>query len=303
MKLYAPEYYKDFKCIADKCKHSCCIGWEIDVDANTLDKYNKLNNGYGKTIKNSISYEDTPHFKLSENDRCPHLNDKGLCKIILEYGDGYLCGICREHPRFYNNTPRGKEVGIGMSCEEACRIILESDNFSNIVEVDNIHDEATEPSEFDSLAQRNFIYGILTDKSLDYNSKLQKIGETYDISLSDISDSEWKDIINSLEYLNEDHRELFLNFSSKASIPQKYEKYAERALAYFIYRHSTEVDNANNFRASLGFCLFCEKLLTSLATMQENTSVDILFDFARIISEELEYSESNTESIKFEFSF
>ena len=27
-----PDYYKEFQCIADQCEHSCCIGWEIDVD-------------------------------------------------------------------------------------------------------------------------------------------------------------------------------------------------------------------------------------------------------------------------------
>ncbi|MBR5322133.1 MAG: flagellin lysine-N-methylase [Clostridia bacterium] len=303
MKLYAPEYYKNFKCIADKCKHSCCIGWEIDVDEHTLDKYNKLDSGYGQTIKNNIAHKDTPHFLLSENDRCPHLNSEGLCKIILEYGDSYLCDICREHPRFYNHTSSGKEVGIGMSCEEACRIILESDNFLNIIEVGNTPDEATEPSQFNSLAQRNIIYGILSDKTLDYKSKLQKVGETYDISLSDISDNEWKNIINSLEYLGKEHRELFLNFSSRATVPIGYEKYAERALAYFVYRHNSEAYNANEFRASLGFCLFCEKLLVSLITLQKNISTDVLFEYARIISEELEYSENNTEAIKFELSF
>ena len=31
MKLYAPKYYNEFKCIADKCTHSCCVGWEIDM--------------------------------------------------------------------------------------------------------------------------------------------------------------------------------------------------------------------------------------------------------------------------------
>ena len=32
MKEYIPDYYKDFQCIADKCKDSCCIGWEIMID-------------------------------------------------------------------------------------------------------------------------------------------------------------------------------------------------------------------------------------------------------------------------------
>ena len=54
------------------------------------------------------------------------------------------------------------------------------------------------------------------------------------------------------------------------------------------------------FRASIGFSLFCERLLASLA---KSGSADSLPEFARIVSEELEYSEDNTEALKFEFFF
>ena len=50
MKLYAPKYYKNFTCIADQCEHSCCIGWEIDIDGKTLKKYESLKSGYGNAI-------------------------------------------------------------------------------------------------------------------------------------------------------------------------------------------------------------------------------------------------------------
>ena len=46
MKLYAPKYYKNFKCIADKCDHSCCIGWEIDIDSAAYAKYKELKEEY-----------------------------------------------------------------------------------------------------------------------------------------------------------------------------------------------------------------------------------------------------------------
>ena len=82
MKLYAPKYYKDFRCIADKCEHSCCIGWEIDIDKDTAEKYKKLNDGYCAVVADSVSFDNTPHFKLGEHDRCPHLDENGLCKII-----------------------------------------------------------------------------------------------------------------------------------------------------------------------------------------------------------------------------
>jgi len=93
MNLYAPLYYKKFKCIADKCSHSCCIGWEIDIDQSTCEKYACLKGGYGDTVKESIDYADTPSFKLCKDDRCPHLNGKGLCNIITNLGEDFLFEI------------------------------------------------------------------------------------------------------------------------------------------------------------------------------------------------------------------
>ena len=39
MRVIVPEYYKEFKCIASKCKNNCCIGWEIDIDKDTYELY------------------------------------------------------------------------------------------------------------------------------------------------------------------------------------------------------------------------------------------------------------------------
>ena len=49
----------------------------------------------------------------------------------------------------------------------------------------------------------------------------------------------------------------------------------------------------NDFLASLGFCLFCERLLASAVKKGGD-----VYDLARIISEEIEYSEDNTETVK-----
>ena len=34
-----PDYYKEFRCIAGACRHSCCIGWKIDIDAASAARY------------------------------------------------------------------------------------------------------------------------------------------------------------------------------------------------------------------------------------------------------------------------
>ena len=46
--------------------------------------------------------------------------------MILTHGEDFLCDICREHPRFYNTCEDHIEAGIGLVCEEACRLALSS---------------------------------------------------------------------------------------------------------------------------------------------------------------------------------
>lgn len=294
MKLRAPKYYLDFACIADRCKHSCCIGWEIDVDEATRRKYSALRGGYGEEIKKSIC-GDPPHFALRKDDRCPHLDEHGLCRIIREFGEDYLCDICREHPRFYNSTARGREAGLGLSCEEACRIVLSSDNYAEMIEIGE--DDGEIDTVFDAVAEREKVYAILSDRNISYAERLRIIAEKYDTAPEKLSDEVWKELISDLEYLDESHRELFSIYSSRTETPDRIEPELERALAYFIYRHTSPAENAEEFRAALGFSLFCERLLASIATKAT------ILDCARILSEEIEYSEDNTDAIKTEFWF
>ncbi|MBR5314682.1 MAG: flagellin lysine-N-methylase [Clostridia bacterium] len=300
MKLYAPKYYENFVCIADKCKHSCCIGWEIDVDENALSKYTKLCGGYGDVVKNSISNTPSPHFNLCENDRCPHLNEKGLCNIILNLGEDCLCDICREHPRFYNYTNYGKEVGIGISCEEAARIVLTSDCYSQIIEIGKA-DGQPEQTDFDAVLMREEIFAILSNTTLPYSEKLALIHEKYNVNTNINTDAEWQRILSNLEYLDENHRSLFSSYSSNMRTPPEIEKYAERLLAYFIFRHTSEAYDIKDFCISLGFCMFCERLFVSVCKAENATALDQIIEIARIISEEIEYSEDNTEKTKNEF--
>ena len=304
MKLYAPKYYERFACIADRCKHSCCIGWEIDVDDDTYEKYQSLQGGYGETIKESIDSTDTPHFRLCEGDRCPHLNEKGLCNIILNLGEDCLCSICHLHPRFFNYTSRGKEVGLGLSCEEACRIILSSDDYADMICLGNIdEDDEDFIGGFDPQTHRQRLFSILSDPSLPYSEKIKTIEEEYRISLSSIPDENMLKALDSLEYLNEDDRALFSLYSAASVADFSFEKECERALAYFIYRHCAEAYCLNDLRSSLGFALFAERLLRSISAAKNAEDFEELCSLARIISEEIEYSEDNTESIKLELDF
>ena len=100
-----PDYYPTFRCIAGACKHSCCIGWEIDIDEESLARYKAMPGPLGERLRNHISADDPPHFVLGEGERCPFLNERNLCDLILEGGEGLLCQICDDHPRFRNFLP------------------------------------------------------------------------------------------------------------------------------------------------------------------------------------------------------
>ena len=295
MDVFAPRYYKDFKCIADRCKHSCCVGWEIDIDEKALAIYNSAEGKYIDRIRSSIDYADTPHFALSDGERCPHLDSRGLCRIITECGEDFLCDICREHPRFYNRTSHGLEVGVGMACEEAARIILTSDSYAELIPLD-VSDGEPLRAEFDSTSERGRIYEILSDRALPYRERLGKIYSEYKLDLTAIPDGEWREVISSLEYLDGRHKELFLSYTVAASVPCEYEPYLERALAYFIFRHTAHAQHAEEFRTYLGFACFMERLLASLISRGACDESGVIL-LGRIISEEIEYSEDNTENI------
>ena len=289
MKLYAPIYYKKFKCIADKCEHSCCIGWEIDIDETTLEKYKQLKSGYGATICQSIEWEETPHFHLCEGERCPHLDERGLCKIILGVGEEYLSDICREHPRFYNFTSVA-EVGLGMSCPEVARLILSSPDFASMEEVGDV---STEPDGilFDGRAERTKVYDILQET--DYLSALAQIYRMYSIDAGE--DNQWLRVLDSLEYLNFEHKELLLQYSSiLRPNGAEEDEYLKRFLACLIYRHCTEAIDEEDFATRLSFCLFCERLLASLICAKGAKTLQEVASIASILSEEIEYSDDNT---------
>ncbi|MBO5754671.1 MAG: flagellin lysine-N-methylase, partial [Clostridia bacterium] len=209
-KLYAPAYYERFSCIADKCRHSCCVNWEIDVDDRAVEKYASSPHSYAATVLSSIDEgEEGRHFALLPDGRCPHLDERGLCNVILHMGQEHLCHICREHPRFYHQTEKGREVGLGMCCEEACRLILSSDDFHSFVEVEqNVRETDSVPLPL----TREKVYRILSAPTLSYRQKRQRIEDNFAIPHDLFEDGTLIASLEELEYLEKDHRALLVGY-------------------------------------------------------------------------------------------
>ena len=44
--------YDKFKCTADKCKFTCCEGWDINIDQNTFSKWKKEEDKFDYILSN-----------------------------------------------------------------------------------------------------------------------------------------------------------------------------------------------------------------------------------------------------------
>ncbi len=299
--LFAPAYYSKFKCIADKCRHSCCVDWEICIDEITYEKYKKLES----IINTVVECDDGPRFALKENGRCPHLNDSGLCNIILSHGEDMLSDICRYHPRFFNDVGDGRvEVGLGIVCEEACRLILEDADVFSFVKIDEAADAERDDMDFDPLPQRERIFSIIDA----FNSLEKVIDElTTEFDIHDpYTPDEWLDRFLSLEILDRRwERDLGLMrgklFLSNDNIQEEYDKYYKRLLAYFVCRHVSVAVDMNDLRARLAFAILSVEVIISLFAIDGDRTLEGLIDYARRYSAEIEYSEDNTDELVFIF--
>ena len=292
MKLYAPGYYKKFKCIADRCTHSCCVGWEIAVDDESLRRYGEMGADGALILSHIRSDEDGAVISLCENDRCPMLDEFGLCRIISKHGEGCIPEICREHPRFYTRICDRVEMGVGAVCEEACRLILECDGFE-LLPIGECSEAAVE-TDCDTVPARDRIISLLWERGRSFTEVVSAICEEFSISDSELYPSQFADVISELELLSEEDRACLI---CDGRMPEA-DQYLRRFLTYLVYRHVSAAENLDALRARIGFALLLCRMLEGELSRRDDVAAAV--EVARMISEEIEYSEPNTDALIFE---
>ena len=120
-----PTIYHAFQCKADQCENTCCQLWTIDIDEPTAERYHSMTGSLGKSLRQAITVDDEgSHFIFSKaQPMCPLLNEKGLCKVVLELGEEGLCDTCHMHPRFYKYIEDLELCGVGLSCEASVELL------------------------------------------------------------------------------------------------------------------------------------------------------------------------------------
>ena len=142
MKLRIPDFYDSFHCTGSDCPDNCCIGWELDIDEDTYEYYKNVPGEFGDRLRaNMESARDAGDstdvlgdgndarrsFRLEVSGRCPFLNQKNLCDIVLNLGEEALCRICTDYPRYTFEWAGVTEKSLTLSCPEAERLTFLND--------------------------------------------------------------------------------------------------------------------------------------------------------------------------------
>lgn len=296
MKLIAPDYYKDFYCIADKCRHNCCIGWEIDIDKDSLEFYSGISGDFGERLRSNIAFDGTTHyFKLKEGDRCPFLSEHGLCDIISELGEGALCDICADHPRFRSFLGTRTELGLGLCCEAAAKLILTKKDKVILCELENDGlSDLPDSWEDTLLSERSKLIEIAQDRTMPVELRAKAILTSVNAVLPDLNLSDYARIYSSLERLDPlwDNT-LALLKEPKTNNADSLETAFEQLLVYFLYRHIPCANDRTELAAFAAFAVLSYKLIRALCERTQ-ADTDTLCELARAYSSEIEYSDENT---------
>lgn len=315
-----PTYCKKFSCIADKCRNSCCrAGWEIDIDKETLGRYRSVKGRFGEELKNNItvSEDGSECFKLGADGVCPFLNERGLCRLILEKGEEMLCDICREHPRFYNCLPYVEEMGIGLCCEEACRLIITSKEPLNLIcesagTADGEYGDVTDDDILlrDELyAGRNRIMSVLSERDIPITVRHGKIMELYGIPQDDrclINNTESLLFARTLEPFDGTYipmiDRMIADFDKiKNEYTGKFGTVLDNLSEYFFYRYYIKAyDMEYSPSAYVRFSLFSvEFIRLMLGSRYQSDRLDMqkIADIVCDYSNQIEYCEENVAAL------
>ena len=331
MIMKMPLYCKDFKCIADKCKDNCCVGWEIDIDPSSAEYYDSVGGEFGDRLKSNIEKGEVCSFKL-KGERCPFLNDSNLCDIIINLGEDKLCQICDDHPRYYEWYSDVKEGGIGLCCEEAARIIVGAkENFSTY----DIHCDDEGCDDYDerlydvlSFARQEIINALeneelsLKDRIasvLDYVSDLQFRIDNYDYSKLPLTlrcyegarDTDVKAFLESFRYLEpidanwQEYLQKLIDdmsdYNGNFTYDKEVERYLKNIAVYFIWRYFLKGVYDDEI-ISKTFLMALSVVVIKLMFEREIQSGESLDSekcslLAKNYSKEIEYSEENLEML------
>lgn len=179
---YAPEYYKMFRCKADKCRRTCCSDWRIPVSKSeylklvTMECSDDLNRRIQNTFIIPETVTDACYRYVSFNwlGNCP-LQDRGLCKLHREKGEVFLPKVCRLYPRSLKEVNGIRFACCSSSCERVVEMLMESERIGmETIEIDEEPNISYSVGE-EGIRQIEYINDIFNDEKLTLKEKISAV--------------------------------------------------------------------------------------------------------------------------------
>ncbi len=303
-----PDYYPLFHCIAGRCRHNCCIGWEIDVDEDSLAAYDRIGGEMGERLRRDIDRSgETPHFILSEQERCPFLNGQNLCDLILYGGEDMLCQICTDHPRYRSFFSERTEIGVGLCCEEAARLILTKPEKTVLV---TTGEGELDEEETALLALRDHLFILAQNREEPIERRMEQILTACGAHVPDVPLAQWAEFYLSLERMDEtwtailealrEHADELPLDDFAAYMKGRGTEY-EQLLVYFLYRHVPTALDDGDASSKAAFAVLSVRtifVLGALHLLLHGTfTVEDQIELCRLYSAEVEYSDDNMDAL------
>ena len=295
MKIVAPDYYGEFECIKGACRHSCCAGWEIDIDPESRERYRKMTGILGgKLAENIVDSPDGAHFRLGAGERCPFLQADGLCEMIIALGEESLCQICADHPRFRNFFSESTELGLGLCCEAAGRLMLSWKapvSFIALEDDGDCGDAYEDESELREI--RGELIKLAQDRSMSVEGRVERICDAMDSALPEIDYARWAEFLKGLERMDDSwaDRLAALQKAGDAAF-EGWETEFEQLLVYLIWRHLPGALDDGDVEGRAAFCALMWRIMRRMFAVSGG-GFEELVEIARLYSSEIEYSDEN----------
>ena len=247
MILVTPSFYKDFKCIAGDCPDSCCQGWEVDADQDSLDYYSQLSGEIKNKIDSVLDFDEFGNtvFRLADKKRCPFLNSENLCDMHIAIGGEHTPYTCRMFPRFINDFGGTREMGVSFSCPVAADMMFDLKEAMRFV--NEVNDLLPQLNEIDAQTYfylskaRKKAFDIIQNRAIPMNQRLitllnfglqlQKDLEPYEEGNEQI---DFFDVFRNPELINSEWI-YKINHAEIKSVSN--EIFNENIASYFIFRY------------------------------------------------------------------
>ena len=122
----------DFRCLADRCEDTCCVGLRVPVSEERLWQLRaEVKGGPDEEQVESLLIEnpegpptERAFIKMGSNGSCPFLDTEKLCSLQRRHGEKVLPDPCVTFPRIVWRWNEQLEVAGSLACPEMARLLL-----------------------------------------------------------------------------------------------------------------------------------------------------------------------------------